>query len=86
MESQGMHCGLSATKVSNEHDPVMSLTHMCMCTGDHLVFLDPHTTQQTIRPTDLAHIPDTSYHCNTPGYMRISDIDPSIAVVTYSCL
>lgn len=48
--------------------------------GEHLVFLDPHTTQQTIRPADLAHIPDASYHCNTPGYMKISDIDPSIAV------
>lgn len=58
---------------------------MLLChryTGDHLVFLDPHTTQQTVRPTDINHIPDASYHCSTPGYMKISEIDPSIAVVT----
>ena len=46
------------------------------------MFLDPHTTQQTVRPpTDFSHIPDASYHCNSPGYMKIGDIDPSLALV-----
>ena len=80
MESQGMHCGSSATKVQMaSHDMLTLPTHNAV---DHLVFLDPHTTQPTVRPSDPDHIPDTSYHCNNPGYMKISDIDPSIAVVT----
>ena len=83
MESQGMHCGSSVIKVSSGYDSMLFVPYMF--TGEHLVFLDPHTTQQTIRPADLAHIPDASYHCNTPGYMKISDIDPSIAVVTNYC-
>ncbi|XP_065888329.1 cysteine protease ATG4B-like [Dysidea avara] len=48
--------------------------------GDQLVYLDPHTTQPMVHPQDLNHIPDTSYHCHSPGYMKISDIDPSIAL------
>ena len=83
MESQDMHCGSLAIKVQTTaaaHDMIT----LSVTTGDHLVFLDPHTTQPTVRPSDLAHILDTSYHCNNPGYMKIHDIDPSIAVVTIS--
>jgi len=86
VESRGMHCGLLAIKVQHYTQcncTVIFVQHTH--TGDQLVFLDPHTTQQTVRPTDLSHIPDTSYHCNTPGYMNISDIDPSIALVNYYC-
>jgi len=53
--------------------------------GDQLVFLDPHTTQPTVHPQDLHHIPDNSYHCHSPGHMKISDIDPSISLVITSC-
>ena len=49
------------------------------------MYLDPHTTQPMVHPQDLNHIPDTSYHCHSPGYMKISDIDPSIALVTSTC-
>ncbi|CAG0921459.1 unnamed protein product [Notodromas monacha] len=54
------------------------------CVGDELVYLDPHTTQQTANPkmkeADDEKQADLSYHCNFARRMPMLQIDPSIAV------
>ncbi|XP_046542398.1 LOW QUALITY PROTEIN: cysteine protease ATG4B-like [Haliotis rubra] len=50
--------------------------------GEELVYLDPHTTQQyTDLDPRLAN--DDSYHCPFPSRMRLSQLDPSVAVGFY---
>jgi len=56
--------------------------------GDYLIYLDPHTTQPVVAkgPThipDATHIPDTTYHCSQADRMRIEELDPSIALVSW---
>ncbi|XP_030071723.1 cysteine protease ATG4B isoform X3 [Microcaecilia unicolor] len=49
--------------------------------GEELIYLDPHTTQPAVEPSNSCFIPDESFHCqHPPCRMRISDLDPSIAV------
>ncbi|XP_073530666.1 cysteine protease ATG4B isoform X1 [Phyllobates terribilis] len=49
--------------------------------GDELIYLDPHTTQLAVEPTDGSFIADDSFHCqHPPCRMHVSEIDPSIAV------
>ncbi|KAG9494340.1 hypothetical protein GDO78_001933 [Eleutherodactylus coqui] len=49
--------------------------------GDELIYLDPHTTQPSVEPSDCGLIVDESFHCqHPPCRMHVSEIDPSIAV------
>ncbi|KAG8548730.1 hypothetical protein GDO81_024391, partial [Engystomops pustulosus] len=49
--------------------------------GDELIYLDPHTTQPAVEPSDGTYIQDDSFHCqHPPCRMHVSEIDPSIAV------
>ncbi|XP_018117516.1 cysteine protease ATG4B isoform X1 [Xenopus laevis] len=49
--------------------------------GDELIYLDPHTTQLSVEPSDCSFIEDESFHCqHPPCRMHVSEIDPSIAV------
>ncbi|XP_078521803.1 cysteine protease ATG4B isoform X1 [Lissotriton helveticus] len=49
--------------------------------GEQLIYLDPHTTQPTVEPSDDGLISDDSFHCqHPPCRMQISELDPSIAV------
>ncbi|XP_054114091.1 cysteine protease ATG4B isoform X3 [Callithrix jacchus] len=49
--------------------------------GEELIYLDPHTTQPAVEPTDSCFIPDESFHCqHPPCRMSIAELDPSIAV------
>ncbi|XP_047299694.1 cysteine protease ATG4B isoform X2 [Homo sapiens] len=49
--------------------------------GEELIYLDPHTTQPAVEPTDGCFIPDESFHCqHPPCRMSIAELDPSIAV------
>ena len=47
-----------------------------------LVYLDPHETQQTI-DLDQVNSDDSSYHCEIPSHMDISNLDPSISLCFY---
>ncbi|KAL4608347.1 cysteine protease ATG4B isoform X1 [Arapaima gigas] len=49
--------------------------------GEELIYLDPHTTQPAVEPTDDGQVPDDTYHCqHPPCRMNIRELDPSIAV------
>lgn len=52
--------------------------------GDHILYLDPHTTQQTVHIPGPAHkhasFPDVSYHCSQADRILISDLDPSLSI------
>lgn len=53
-----------------------------LCSGEELIYLDPHTTQPAVEVADRRCIPDESFHCqHPPSRMRIGELDPSIAVV-----
>lgn len=48
--------------------------------GEELIYLDPHTTQPAVEPSDGIQVPDDSYHCqHPPCRMHICELDPSIA-------
>jgi len=51
--------------------------------GDRLLYLDPHTTQQTIDVEYHSNIPDESYHSTYPCFMNFAALDPSIALGFY---
>lgn len=58
-------------------------------TGDEIVYLDPHTTQLAGNIDDLEEQAalDESYHCPFPGRMKMTRLDPSVAVVSLgSCV
>ncbi|NP_001385364.1 cysteine protease ATG4B isoform 2 [Gallus gallus] len=49
--------------------------------GEELIYLDPHTTQPAVEPSDSGCLPDESFHCqHPPCRMSIAELDPSIAV------
>ncbi|XP_074924741.1 cysteine protease ATG4B isoform X5 [Chelonoidis abingdonii] len=49
--------------------------------SEELIYLDPHTTQPAMEPSDNGCIPDESFHCqHPPCRMSIAELDPSIAV------
>ena len=50
--------------------------------GDNMLYLDPHTTQPAVSSSDTGVVLDQSYHCTQPDRMSISDLDPSVALVT----
>ena len=51
--------------------------------GNELVFLDPHTNQPVVDlQTSDGIWDDSSYHCPIPSRMKISSLDPSIALVS----
>ena len=52
-------------------------------TGDDVVFLDPHVTQQTVDLDELVdgRFDDSSYHPETCSRMNFLVMDPSLAVV-----
>lgn len=51
--------------------------------GDNMLYLDPHTTQSAVFCSDTTGmVPDQSYHCSQPDRMNISDLDPSVALVS----
>lgn len=48
--------------------------------GEELIYLDPHTTQPAVEPSEDSQVPDDSYHCqHPPCRMHICELDPSIA-------
>ena len=47
---------------------------------DYLFYLDPHVTQPTVQPSEDGFIADDSYHCAEPQRMRLSELDPSVAL------
>ena len=49
-----------------------------------LLYLDPHTLQPTIPAptTSDGWIPDRTYHCEQADRMSLSDLDPSLALVS----
>uniref|UniRef100_A0AAY4E278 Cysteine protease n=1 Tax=Denticeps clupeoides TaxID=299321 RepID=A0AAY4E278_9TELE len=48
--------------------------------GEELIYLDPHTTQPAVEPSEDGQVPDDSYHCqHPPCRMDICELDPSIA-------
>nr|XP_055069842.1 cysteine protease ATG4B isoform X1 [Misgurnus anguillicaudatus] len=48
--------------------------------GDELIYLDPHTTQPAVDPSEDVQFLDESYHCqHPPCRMHICELDPSIA-------
>lgn len=49
---------------------------------DFLLFLDPHRTQQSVCITDEV-VPDSSYHCSQVERIHVSELDPSLALVSY---
>ena len=51
------------------------------CADDELVYLDPHTAQPFVDVTAPGES-DESYHCRYASRMRISDVDPSMALVS----
>ncbi|XP_025079025.1 cysteine protease ATG4B-like [Pomacea canaliculata] len=53
--------------------------------GDEIVYLDPHTTQLAGNIDDLEEQAalDESYHCPFPGRMKMTRLDPSVAVGFY---
>jgi len=58
-----------------------------VCPGEELIYLDPHTTQPAVEPSDSGCLPDESFHCqHPPCRMSIAELDPSIAVVRSCCL
>lgn len=58
-----------------------------VCLGEELIYLDPHTTQPAVEPSDSGCLPDESFHCqHPPCRMSIAELDPSIAVVRSCCL
>lgn len=49
---------------------------------DELIYLDPHTTQQAVDTESGSAVDDQSYHCQrTPHRMKITSLDPSVALV-----
>lgn len=50
--------------------------------GDELVYLDPHTVQNVVDFTSSGET-DETYHCPYGSRMKISSLDPSIAVGFY---
>ncbi|KAF4795255.1 Cysteine protease ATG4B [Turdus rufiventris] len=51
--------------------------------GEELIYLDPHTTQPAVEPSDSSCLPDESFHCqHPPCRMSIAELDPSIAVLS----
>lgn len=56
-----------------------------LCSGDELIYLDPHTTQAAVDPDFDGTVDDQSYHCQRrPQRMKILNLDPSVAVVSAS--
>ena len=49
--------------------------------GDDVIYLDPHTTQQFV---DLKKETDESFHCAYASRMRFTNLDPSVAAVSYN--
>ena len=50
--------------------------------GEELIYLDPHTTQPSVEPSDDGQVHDDTYHCqHPPCRMHICELDPSIAAV-----
>uniref|UniRef100_A0A8C4ZWL6 Cysteine protease n=1 Tax=Gadus morhua TaxID=8049 RepID=A0A8C4ZWL6_GADMO len=48
--------------------------------GEELIYLDPHTTQPSVEPSDDGQVHDDTYHCqHPPCRMHICELDPSIA-------
>lgn len=54
------------------------------CVGEHIIYLDPHTTQPVsiVDDKELSYekTADLSYHCLRASRSRILDMDPSVAV------
>ena len=61
------------------------------CCDDHLIYLDPHTTQEAVTlpeepPPSSAALPgkaDRSYHTERAGRMDVDQLDPSLALVSF---
>uniref|UniRef100_A0A7N6F8R3 Cysteine protease n=1 Tax=Anabas testudineus TaxID=64144 RepID=A0A7N6F8R3_ANATE len=48
--------------------------------GEELIYLDPHTTQPAVEPSEDGQVLDEMYHCqHPPCRMHICELDPSIA-------
>ena len=62
---------------------VLSLLNL-LFVGEELVYLDPHTTQLAV---DFSNrdANDESFHCLHSSRMKILDLDPSIALVSWDC-
>ena len=60
---------------------------MYIVTGDEVIFLDPHTTQRygsiDQNSEDYDTDIDATYHCKFANRIPISDMDPSVALVSY---
>lgn len=60
--------------------------HKIMFLGDEVIYLDPHTTQKSGSIEDKTNEEeiemDATYHCKTASRMPITDMDPSVALVS----
>lgn len=54
--------------------------------GEEVIFLDPHTTQRwgsvDKSSDDYVAEADTSYHCKIVNRIPITEMDPSVALVS----
>lgn len=57
-----------------------------ICLGDEVIYLDPHTTQQTCfvegKDNECERQADQTYHCQHASRLPILNMDPSLAVVS----
>jgi len=55
--------------------------------GDEVIFLDPHTTQQACsvvgKDNETERLADLTYHCQYASRLHILQVDPSLAVVSW---
>lgn len=59
---------------------------MFLYTGNEVIYLDPHTTQRSgsiEKKTEEEEIEmDITYHCKAASRIPITEIDPSVALVS----
>ncbi|XP_076131237.1 cysteine protease ATG4A isoform X1 [Alosa pseudoharengus] len=48
--------------------------------GDELIYLDPHNTQPAVDSESGTIVDDQSYHCQRTPHMKITSLDPSVAL------
>ena len=62
----------------------VSILPLFLFLENSLLYLDPHTNQPTV-PAPIVFseiIPDQTFHCDQPERMPLSELDPSLALVS----
>lgn len=71
-----------ASKLIHVHVCPICLVLLFVFSGEELIYLDPHTTQLAVEPSEDGQVFDETYHCqHPPCRMHICELDPSIAAV-----